>query len=89
MVRSFEFKTYSCFKVFKLIHIILEKFLVGACGHDEDMIAQATCGGLCEDGGWVYAVRKPCVYKVTKVTCNDICTSNELKVQDSQVAKRM
>ena len=66
--------------------MILEKFLVGACGHnDEDIIAQATCGGLCEDQGRIYAVRKTCG---GKVTCNDICTSNELKAQDPQVAKR-
>jgi len=57
-----------------------------ACGkYEHDIIAQATCGGLCDDFGHVYAVRRPCP---SKETCEDICKSDELKAQDSQVAKR-
>ena len=44
-----------------------------------DMIAQATCGGLSETEGWVFAVRRPCV---GDGTCEQICEADDLKAQD-------
>ena len=54
---------------------------MNACG-DNDGIAQASCVGLNDKEGWVYAVRRNC--KVAQ-TCEQICESDDLKNQDSQI----
>ena len=53
----------------------------------KDELAQATCTAMSPGGGWVYAVRKPCVSGYT-TNCKTICETASLKAQDEQVATR-
>ena len=48
----------------------------------EEIIAQATCGGLSEKKGWVFAVKRSCE---GNETCEQICEANELKAQDEEL----
>ena len=51
----------------------------------KDELAQATCTAMSPGGGWVYAVRKPCISTYT-TNCDSICRSNNLKLLDNQIA---
>ena len=51
-----------------------------------DEIAQASCVGLNDKEGWVYAVRRYCG---GSRTCDSICKSGSLKAQDIQIKNKM
>merc|ERR1712168_1046260 len=58
---------------------------VTSANHDDDL-AQASCVGMNNQEGWVYAVRKDCP---GQLNCKQICESKTLANQDSQVASKV